>query len=92
MDMVSELNDYVRFLFKHLHEKETDIQDKDTIIYEMAVDLKFSEQFALQQKHRFSGRSQKNKKACTTKHEEATTDRQQDKDDFDSNSISISND
>jgi hypothetical protein len=98
LDTVSELKEYVRFLFKHLQEKEAALQDKDTIILEMAADLKalrqkdadyqklleqivrqneemykqvseinrlnqlvvkLSEQFALQQKHRFSGRSQK---------------------------------
>lgn len=40
MDTVSELKDYVRFLFKHLQEKESALQDKDTIIHEMAADLK----------------------------------------------------
>lgn len=45
--------------------------------------VKLSEQLALQQKHRFSGRSQKNRKSGTAKHEETTSDRQQDKDDSD---------
>lgn len=40
MDKVSELKEYVRFLFKHLQEKETALHDKDTIIHEMAADLK----------------------------------------------------
>ena len=40
MDTVSELKEYVRFLFKHLQEKETALHDKDTIIHEMAADLK----------------------------------------------------
>lgn len=93
MDTVSELKEYVRFLFNLL-------QEKDTLNREMAADLKAlrqkdadyqklleqivrqneemhkqvseinrlnqlvvkpSEQLALQQKHRFAGRSQKNK-------------------------------
>ena len=97
MDTVSELKEYVRFLFKHLQEKEA-------AIHEMAADLKalrqkdadyqklleqivrqneemhkqvseinrlnqlvvkLSEQLALQQKHRFSGRSQTTRKRST---------------------------
>ena len=89
METVSELKKYVRFLFKHL-------QEKDSVIREMAADLKalrqkdadyqklleqivrqnedmhqkvseinrlnqlvvkLSEQLALQQKHRFAGRT-----------------------------------
>lgn len=124
METVSELKEYVRFLFKHL-------QEKDAIIKEMAADLKalrkkdadyqklfekivrqneemhkvvtennrlnqlvvkLSEQLALQQKHRFAGRSQKNKKANTTHtQEENASDRQKDKDDFDGNGSSVSN-
>ena len=119
LDTVSELKEYVRFLFNLL-------QEKDTLNREMAADLKalrqkdtdyqklleqivrqneemhkqvseinrlnqlvvkLSEQLALQQKHRFLGRSQKNKKASTAKHEESTTDRQQDNDDFDGNNL-----
>lgn len=40
MDTVRELKEYVRFLFKHLQEKEATLQDKDAIILEMAADLK----------------------------------------------------
>lgn len=128
MDTVIELKEYVRFLFKHLQEKEKEaaLQEKETLNREMAADLKalrqkdadyqklleqivrqneemhqkvseinrlnqlvvkLSLQLALQQKHRFSGRSQKNKKASTAKHEESTTDCQQDKDDFDGNNL-----
>ena len=118
METVSELKEYVRFLFKHL-------QEKDSVIQEMAADLKalrqknadyqklleqivrqneelhnavlennrlnqlvvkLSEQLALQQKHRFAGRSQKTKKASTSQpKEENASDRQKDKDDFDGN-------
>ena len=102
METVSELKEYVRFLFKHL-------QEKDSVIREMAADLKalrqkdadyqklleqivrqneelhnavlennrlnqlvvkLSEQLALQQKHRFAGRSQKTKKASTSQPKE----------------------
>lgn len=121
LDTVSELKDYVRFLFKHLQEKETALQDKDSIILEMAADLKalrqkdsdyqklleqvvrqneemhqlvsenkrlnqavvkLSEQLALQQKHRFSGHSQKKKKASGVPSGETVSDRQKDEDDF----------
>ena len=125
METVSELKEYVRFLFKHLQEKDAFLQEKDAIIKEMAADLKalrkkdddyqklleqivrqneemhqkvseinrlnqlvvkLSEQLALQQKHRFAGRSQKNKKSSTSQpKEENASDRQKDKDDFDGN-------
>lgn len=118
METVSELKEYVRFLFNLL-------QEKDSVILEMAADLKalrqkdadyqklleqmvrqneelhnavlennrlnqlvvkLSEQLALQQKHRFAGRSQKTKKASTSQpKEENVSDRQKDKDDFDGN-------
>lgn len=118
METVSELKEYVRFLFNLL-------QEKDSVIQEMAADLKalrqkdadyqklleqivrqneelhnavlennrlnqlvvkLSEQLALQQKHRFAGRSQKTKKASTSQpKEENVSDRQKDKDDFDGN-------
>ena len=132
METVSELKEYVRFLFKHLQEKDAFLQEKDAIIKEMAADLKalrkkdddyqklleqivrqneemhqkvseinrlnqlvvkLSEQLALQQKHRFAGRSQKNKKSSTTQsQEENTSDRQKDKDDFDGNGSSATKD
>lgn len=124
MDTVSELKDYVRFLFKHL-------QEKDATIQEMAADLKalrqkdsdyqklleqvvrqneemhqlvsennrlnqavvkLSEQLALQQKHRFSGHSQKKKKASGVPSGETASDRQKDEDDFDGGDNPIPND
>ena len=55
--------------------------------------VKLSEQLALQQKHRFAGRTQKTKKASTNQpKEENTSERQKDKDDFDGNGTSSTND